>query len=88
MSQPMNSEEFRRRAKRLLEAFVYDYLRKSGCTDTARTYFEEVGLDNWPPEWLITLITKNEIITTKQGNEIIKERKNKAQLHHVSLSSM
>ncbi|GES95001.1 hypothetical protein GLOIN_2v1543890 [Rhizophagus clarus] len=82
MAQPINSEEFRKRAKRLLEAFVYDYLRKSGCTDTARTYFEEAGLDNWPPEWLITLITKNEITTKNQENEAIKERKKKVQLYH------
>ncbi|CAB4388976.1 unnamed protein product [Rhizophagus irregularis] len=81
MAQPISSEEFRKRAKRLLEAFVYDYLRKSGCTDTARTYFEEVGLDNWPPEWLINVI-RNEIITKKQENEVIKERKKKVQMHH------
>ncbi|CAG8521965.1 6709_t:CDS:1 [Dentiscutata heterogama] len=51
--------EFRQRTFRLLEAFVYDYLRKSGCIETARTYFEEAQLDDWPPPWLEQLITSS-----------------------------
>ncbi|CAG8461583.1 9352_t:CDS:2 [Scutellospora calospora] len=50
-------KEFRQRTFRLLEAFVYDYLRKSGCIETARTYFEEAQLDDWPPPWLEQLVT-------------------------------
>src|SRR5579859_1686075 len=78
MSQQINSEEFLKRSKRLLEAFVYDYLRKSGCVDTAKTYFEEAGLDNWPPEWLTVRQQEN-------VNKIIKERNKRVCSNHVSI---
>ncbi|RIB05744.1 hypothetical protein C2G38_2047361 [Gigaspora rosea] len=69
--------EFRQRTFRLLEAFVYDYLRKSGCIETARTYFEEAQLDDWPPPWLEQLITSPtlpvsitpSVTTTQQSRE-------------------
>ncbi|CAG8444051.1 17097_t:CDS:1 [Cetraspora pellucida] len=69
--------EFRQRTLRLLEAFVYDYLRKSGCIETARTYFEEAQLDDWPPPWLEQLVTSPispvavppSVTTTQQSRE-------------------
>ncbi|CAG8610329.1 2289_t:CDS:1 [Acaulospora morrowiae] len=50
-------DEFRKRTSRLLEAFVYDYLKKTGYNETAKTYFREVKLNNWPPTWLEQIIT-------------------------------
>ncbi|CAI2166306.1 5533_t:CDS:2 [Funneliformis geosporum] len=69
MEQPVNPEEFRNRVKRLLEAFVYDHLKKTGCDDTAKTYFQEVGLDDWPPEWL-------NLNTNTYVEEVIKTQEN------------
>ncbi|CAG8520598.1 27049_t:CDS:1 [Dentiscutata erythropus] len=67
--------EFRQRTFRLLEAFVYDYLRKSGCIETARTYYEEAQLDDWPPPWLEQLVTSSispippSVTTTQRSRE-------------------
>ncbi|CAG8559042.1 1553_t:CDS:2 [Funneliformis caledonium] len=70
MTKPENPEEFRNRVKRLLEAFVYDHLKKTGCTDTAKTYFEEIGLDDWPPEWLNLNMGTNvgDVIETQESS--------------------
>ena len=53
MPTTMKTEEFRKRTFRLLEAYVYDYLKKSGCTETAQVYYNEANLSDWPPSWLI-----------------------------------
>jgi hypothetical protein len=80
MPTTMKNEEFRKRTFRLLEAFVYDYLKKSGCTETAQAYYNEANLSNWPPSWLSNPsesssfssadnITKNAGFTYVQINE-------------------
>ncbi|CAG8639634.1 37752_t:CDS:1 [Gigaspora margarita] len=82
--------EFRQRTFRLLEAFVYDYLRKSGCIETARTYFEEAQLDDWPPPWLEQLITTSptlpvaitpSVTVTQQSREESHGDKEQAYIH-------
>nr|CAG8550578.1 7567_t:CDS:1 [Entrophospora candida] len=55
MSSPprqLELEEFRKRTLRLMEAFVYDFMKKNDCEDSARTYYNEKNLENWPPPWL------------------------------------
>ncbi|CAH1762434.1 7854_t:CDS:2 [Entrophospora sp. SA101] len=51
-SRQFELEEFRKRTLRLMEAFVYDFMKKNDCEDSARTYYNEKNLENWPPPWL------------------------------------
>ncbi|CAJ0753820.1 1705_t:CDS:2 [Entrophospora sp. SA101] len=48
-SRQFELEEFRKRTLRLMEAFVYDFMKKNDCEDSARTYYNEKNLENWPP---------------------------------------
>ncbi|CAG8751757.1 5593_t:CDS:2, partial [Gigaspora rosea] len=45
-------EGIHKKIHRLLEAFVYDYLRKSGAHEAAKNYYKEARLYDWPPPWL------------------------------------
>lgn len=45
-------ELIHKKIHRLLEAFVYDYLRKSGAHEAAKNYYKEARLYDWPPPWL------------------------------------